>query len=154
MKILIAFLAGSVFSVGLMLSRMIDPARVVGFLDVAGHWDPALVFVMGGAILAAAPLFAWARARGKDIFGRPITLPARSGIDRRLLGGATLFGLGWGLSGICPGPVLVLLGTGDRGAAVFAVTMLIGIGLSRLTPAKRLAITQINASAAQPAVKS
>ena len=110
MKLLASAVFGLIFGLGLLISGMVDPAKVLGFLDVAGRWNPQLAFVMGGAVLTAWPAFHLARRRGQTLFGEPLTLPKRWPVDRRLVGGAALFGIGWGLVGVCPGPSIVLLG--------------------------------------------
>jgi uncharacterized membrane protein YedE/YeeE len=107
MQLLIGLIAGGVFGAGLVVSQMTDPARVLGFLDVFGHWDPRLAFVMLGAIGVHAPVVAWLRRRGRPVFGSSLHLPERTRIDRRLVIGAAIFGVGWGLAGYCPGPALV-----------------------------------------------
>jgi Predicted transporter component len=127
MKVLTAFVAGLLFGGGLLLSRMADPQVVLGFLDVAGHWNPALVFVMGGAILVGAPAFFLMRRRACTLAGEPVTLPDRTRIDGALVLGAAIFGLGWGMSGICPGPGLVLLGGLTVQAFTFVAAMLVGL---------------------------
>lgn len=133
-------LAGLLFGVGLTLSGMTDPAKVLGFLDVTRTWDLTLVFVMGGAVLVALPLFAWARRRGRSFSGETLVLPKRWPVDAPLLAGATIFGIGWGLSGLCPGPALVLAGGGSVTAIVFVAALALGWWLSaklreRLQPA-------------------
>ena len=137
MFVAIAFLAGLVFGIGLLLSGMADPAKVLGFLDLAGPWDPSLALVMAGAIAVAAGGFAVARRRAKSLLGAPIQLPTKRTIDRRLIVGSTLFGAGWGLAGFCPGPALVALGMGEAKAIVFVVAMLAGMGLFALIEARR-----------------
>ena len=129
MRPLSAFLAGLVFGIGLILSGMTDPAKVIGFLDIAGTWDPSLAFVMGGAILVAFFAFAFARGRVQTLLGHPLYLPQRRDIDARLVGGSVLFGIGWGLAGFCPGPAVVSFGSGQDKAAVFLVAMLAGMAL-------------------------
>lgn len=126
---LVSFVAGLVFGLGLILAGMADPAKVLGFLDLAGRWDPSLALVMGGAITAAMPAFAWARRQRQSLLRLPLQIPASRVIDGRLLGGSLLFGLGWGLVGICPGPALVLLGAGVPQGALFVVAMLAGMAL-------------------------
>ena len=121
-----AGLFGLLFGLGLVLSQMIDPARVIAFLDIAGAWNPVLAFVMGGAILVAAPAFALARRGGKALAGPRIELPDRRTLTPRLVGGAVLFGAGWGLSGICPGPGIVLAGTLSAHALVFVAAAVAG----------------------------
>jgi uncharacterized protein len=110
---LTALFAGSLFGSGLLLSRMFDPQRVLGFLDVAGHWNPALAFTMGGAILIAAPAFLYVRKLQSNLLGQATELPDRFKITGRLIAGSAIFGVGWGLSGICPGPSLLLLTGGS-----------------------------------------
>lgn len=122
-----ALLAGLLFGTGLIVSGMSDPARVLGFLDVAGAWNPSLAFVMGGAILVAAPAFAWARRHGRSWNGELIELPDRRLVTPRLVGGSVLFGLGWGLVGLCPGPALVVAAQGVPKAIVFLVALASGL---------------------------
>ncbi|MDR3504711.1 MAG: hypothetical protein P4L52_00530 [Acidocella sp.] len=129
MRALTAFAFGLLFGLGLLLSGMTDPDRVKAFLDVAGAWNPALALVMGGAIAVALPAFALARGNKNSLLGEAITLPANRRIDARLLTGAAIFGLGWGLAGICPGPGLVLAGHLAPGALVFVVALYLGTRL-------------------------
>jgi len=121
-KALVAALAGLVFGLGLMLSGMTSPAKVLGFLDVLGGWDPSLALVMAGAIAVGLPAFALARRRR-------VPLPETTTIDRRLVGGSMLFGIGWGLVGLCPGPALAVAGLGDAKALGFVAAMLTGMAL-------------------------
>jgi uncharacterized membrane protein YedE/YeeE len=137
MFVAIAFLAGLVFGIGLLLSGMADPAKVLGFLDLAGDWDPSLALVMAGAIAVAAAGFAVARRRAKSLLGAPIQLPAKRTVDRRLIVGSTMFGAGWGLAGFCPGPAFVALGMGEAKAIVFVLSMLTGMGLFVLFESRR-----------------
>jgi uncharacterized membrane protein YedE/YeeE len=127
MNALSAFAAGLVFGIGLILSGMTDPGKVIGFLDVAGRWDPSLAFVMGGAILVGFFAFRLAGARGKAFLGGAMHLPQRRDIDARLVAGSVVFGLGWGLAGFCPGPALVAFGAGIDQAALFVAAMLAGM---------------------------
>lgn len=115
------------FGVGLILSGMTDPGKVIGFLDLAGSWDPSLAFVMGGAILVGAFAFAFAQRRAHSFLGGAMHLPRNRDIDKRLLGGSLLFGIGWGLAGFCPGPALVSFASGVDPAAVFVAAMLGGM---------------------------
>jgi uncharacterized membrane protein YedE/YeeE len=131
---LTALLAGILFGSGLLLSRMCDPQRVLAFLDVAGRWNPALAFTMGGAIIVAAPAFLYVRRRRADLLGRITELPDRFNIDRRLIIGSAIFGLGWGLSGICPGPGLLLLTGGSVQSVVFVGGVITGFLALRLLP--------------------
>ena len=137
MTVLAAFAAGLVFGVGLIVSGMTDPGKVIGFLDVAGTWDPSLAFVMGGAILVGFFAFAFARRSAKTFLGHPLQLPQRRDLDARLIGGSVVFGIGWGLGGFCPGPALVAFGAGYDQATVFVIAMLAGmlayVGAERLT---------------------
>lgn len=132
MLVFAAFLSGLVFGLGLILSGMANPAKVLGFLDLAGAWDPSLALVMGGAIAAAVAPFAWARKRQKSLLGAPMQLPTSTRLDRRLVLGSLVFGVGWGLAGFCPGPALVGLGMGVPQAYVFVLAMLTGMGLFEL----------------------
>lgn len=122
-----AFLAGVVFGFGLLISGMANPAKVLGFLDLAGAWDPSLAFVMAGAVAVAAVAFALAGKRTAALLGSPMALSQNRDIDGRLVGGSLLFGVGWGLVGFCPGPALVALGTGQLKALVFVAAMLAGM---------------------------
>lgn len=124
-----SFLAGLVFGLGLLVSGMANPAKVQGFLDLAGAWDPSLAFVMAGAIAVAAVAFALAKKRTASYLGAAMKLPSSHDIDRRLVVGSVLFGIGWGVAGFCPGPGLVALGMGEIKAIVFVGAMLVGIGL-------------------------
>jgi uncharacterized membrane protein YedE/YeeE len=126
---LFSLLAGLVFGIGLIVSGMANPAKVLGFLDLTGSWDPSLAFVMAGAIAVGAVAFAVARRRASSFLGLPMKLPTADKIDRRLIVGGLLFGIGWGLAGFCPGPALVALGMGQPKAVVFVMAMLAGMGL-------------------------
>jgi uncharacterized membrane protein YedE/YeeE len=130
MRIVAALLAGVLFGAGLVISGMTDPNNVLSFLDVAGNWNSSLAFVMAGAIAVAAPAFAYARRKKTAVLGEAIVLPAGSPVDLPLILGAALFGAGWGLSGICPGPAVVLLSTLQVKAVVFFAAVLAGIGLA------------------------
>ena len=132
MKVLTAAFFGGLFGLGLIVSGMTDPARVLGFLDVAGDWNPALAFVMGGAVLTALPAFAIARRRRVSLLGDAVEPPDRRIINARLLIGAAVFGVGWGLVGICPGPGLVLLGQNPLRAGVFVAAIAVGALVARL----------------------
>ena len=132
-SILTAFGFGLLFGAGLVISGMTNPDRIKSFLDVAGQWNPALALVMGGAVIAAAPAFYLARSRKQAVLGDAIAIPDSKVIDAKLLLGAAIFGIGWGISGICPGPALVLCGYGARGAIVFVAALIAGIWLVDLT---------------------
>lgn len=132
-----AAIFGLIFGFGLIISHMVDPARVAGFLDVAGAWNPALAFVMGGAVVVAAPAFWLARRRKSALLGTDFNLPDRTNFTWPLVVGAALFGLGWGLSGICPGPSLVLLASLTPQALVFVAALVAGIFLADKVKARR-----------------
>jgi uncharacterized membrane protein YedE/YeeE len=121
------FLVGLLFGTGLILSGMTDPGKVLGFLDLAGSWDPSLALVMGGAIMVAIFAFAVARKRTTTFLGGTMHLPTARDIDKRLLVGGLVFGAGWGLAGFCPGPAIVSLGAGQPKAAAFVLAMLAGM---------------------------
>ena len=125
-------LFGLSFGFGLLLSHMVDPARVAAFLDFTGNWNPALAFVMGGAIVVAAPAFAYARHRRHALIGVAFDLPDRFSVTPRLVLGAALFGIGWGLSGICPGPGIVLAGSLNGLSLAFVGSAVVGSLLSDL----------------------
>ena len=129
MQVLMALLIGLVFGVGLIMSGMTDPSKVIGFLDLAGKWDPSLAFVMGGAILVGVFAFRLAATRLQAILGGPIRLPTARQIDRRLVLGGLAFGVGWGLAGYCPGPALAALATGGSKPLIFTVAMLAGMAV-------------------------
>lgn len=127
MHTLFALLAGLTFGIGLIVAGMADPAKVIAFLDLAGNWDPSLALVMGGAIAVGIAAFTLARKRTVSLLGLSIQIPTKRDLDRRLVIGGALFGIGWGLAGICPGPALVLLGSGAPEALVFIPAMLAGM---------------------------
>jgi len=124
-----AYVAGLIFGLGLIVSGMANPAKVIAFLDLAGAWDPSLALVMAGAIGVALLAFAIAKRRRQSFLGQAILLPTARGIDRRLIIGSVLFGIGWGIAGICPGPALVLLGAGQAKGVWFVLAMLAGMGI-------------------------
>ena len=132
MPVFTAALAGLVFGLGLILSGMADPRKVLGFLDLAGPWDPSLALVMLGAIAVGVVGFAMARRRSTSLLSLPMILPTTRSIDQRLVGGSLLFGIGWGIAGFCPGPALVALGMGEIKAALFVVAMLLGMAVFEL----------------------
>lgn len=127
MLIIVEFVAGLVFGAGLVVSRMANPAKVLGFLDLAGRWDPSLLLVMGGAILVGLVAFGVARTRSTSLLGEPMRLPEATRIDVRLVTGALLFGAGWGVAGFCPGPALVASAAGSVKAIIFTLAMLAGM---------------------------
>ena len=122
-------LSGGLFGAGLALGGMTDPARVRGFLDLFGNWDPTLAFVMGGAVLVMAIAWRIQPRMAQPLFGLKFAIPDRSDLTPKLIGGSALFGIGWGLSGYWPGPAVVATAGGMGQAAVFLVTMLVGFGL-------------------------
>ncbi|HKU85934.1 MAG TPA: DUF6691 family protein [Casimicrobiaceae bacterium] len=132
-----AFVSALVFGLGLIVSGMFNPSKVLGFLDVAGAWDPSLAFVMAGAVTVAAVAFRFAARRKVSLLGAPMQFPAGRRIDRRLIVGSTLFGVGWGIAGFCPGPALVALGMGENKALVFTIAMLAGMGAFALLERRR-----------------
>jgi uncharacterized membrane protein YedE/YeeE len=127
MKPIINVVIGVIFGIGLIVSGMADPAKVLNFLDVAGTWDPSLAFVMAGAIAVAAPGYALVLRRAAPLQDTVFSLPATSPVDGRLIAGAAVFGLGWGLVGLCPGPAIVSLTIGSPGIFAFVGAMLAGI---------------------------
>lgn len=137
MQRLTEFAVGLLFGLGLILSGMTDPGKVLGFLDLFGAWDPSLAFVMGGAILVGVGAFAVAKRRTTSFLGGAMHLPQRRDIDRRLVVGSLTFGVGWGLAGFCPGPALVSLGALQPKAVVFVLAMLAGMALYEFAQAAR-----------------
>lgn len=128
MKVLLtATLSGCLFGAGLALSGMMNPAKVIGFLDLFGAWDPSLAFVMGGALIVMAIGYQISRKRARPVFDSTFHTPTGTAIDRRLILGAVLFGLGWGIAGFCPGPALAALVTGSQDILIFAAAMMLGI---------------------------
>jgi len=127
---LTSLFSGTLFGAGLAVSQMTNPAKVIAFLDVAGSWDPSLAFVMGVAVLVSAVAFQIARIRSASA-GR-LAPPGSAGIDARLLAGAAIFGLGWGLAGFCPGPAVASLVTGSSKVVLFICCMIVGMGLYKL----------------------
>lgn len=131
MKNIFAFIFGGLFSVGLMLSGMSNPAKVIGFLDIFGQWDPSLAFVMIGAIVVAFIPFQKAIRNPVTVFNEVIELPKNTQLDTKLVAGAFIFGIGWGIAGICPAPVFTLIGLGHYQALYFIVAMLFGVLIHR-----------------------
>jgi len=127
MLVIMAFLCGLIFGAGLLISGLANPEKVLGFLDLSQAWDPSLAFVMIGAIAVGIIGFALVKGRKKAFCGVPILLPENNTVDRTLVVGAVLFGLGWGLAGICPGPSLILLGAGIGKGLLFVLSMLAGM---------------------------
>ncbi|QAZ40541.1 hypothetical protein C1M51_14520 [Methylibium sp. Pch-M] len=137
MLIFTSLLAGLLFGLGLIVAGMTNPAKVIGFLNLAGPWDPSLAFVMAGAIAVGTVAFLVARRRAVSLLGTAMQLPTTRDIDRRLVLGSLVFGVGWGLAGFCPGPGLVALGMGEFKALVFVAAMLVGMGAFELLERRR-----------------
>jgi uncharacterized membrane protein YedE/YeeE len=137
MLVIASLLAGLVFGLGLILSGMANPAKVLGFLDLAGPWDPSLALVMAGAIAVGLVAFLVAGNRTVSLLGAEMKLPTARHIDRRLVVGSLVFGIGWGIAGFCPGPGLVALGMGEAKAAAFVAAMLLGMGIFELAERRR-----------------
>jgi uncharacterized membrane protein YedE/YeeE len=131
LRVLAALLSGAIFSLGLAVSGMMNPAKVIGFLDVTGDWDPTLAFVMGSALLVAVPAFRVIPRRQRPVLDDGFVLPRKSAVDGRLVGGATLFGVGWGMVGFCPGPAVAVLATGLTPVFVFVAAMVSGMAIHK-----------------------
>ncbi len=129
-----ALVSGLLFGLGLAVSHMVDPAKVLGFLDIAGNWDPSLAFVMGGALLVTVVAFPQVLGRGKPLQAASFVAPVKSAVDRRLVAGAATFGIGWGLVGLCPGPAIASLAFLRLESVVFLVAMVGGVALSKAFP--------------------
>ncbi|KQQ18464.1 DUF6691 family protein [Methylorubrum extorquens] len=129
-----AFVVGLLFGLGLLVSGMANPAKVLAFLDLTGRWDPSLAFVMAGAVAVSAAGTFVARRRGRPLLASRLEIPTRRDLDPRLLAGAAVFGVGWGLVGLCPGPALTLLTVAPAPAATFVAAMVVGMLLFRLVP--------------------
>lgn len=143
---LTAALAGVVFGVGLALAQMVDPRKVLAFLDLAGAWDASLLFVLGGAVLVAAAGFRLVLKRAGPAFGDRFHISSWTAIDRPLIVGSTLFGIGWGLAGYCPGPAIASLGFGNPEALWFVPAMVAGAGLQRWQARRRAALSAAQAA--------
>ncbi len=139
MLVVTSFLSGLLFGIGLLVSGMADPAKVLGFLDLFGRWDPSLALVMGGAVAVGMAAFFVAGRRARSLLGAPMQLPTARRIDRRLLVGSLVFGAGWGLAGFCPGPGLVALGMGQGKAMAFVAAMLVGMAVFEWVERRRRA---------------
>lgn len=133
--IIVSFLSGVLFAIGIGIGGMTQPGKVVGFLDFAGNWDPSLAFVMIGAVAVNAVLYRMIRARRAPMFTQTFSLPTRKDVDRRLIIGASIFGLGWGLAGYCPAPGLTSIVSGQWSPLVFSIGMLAGMLLYNFTEA-------------------
>ncbi len=132
---IVSLASGILFGAGLAISGMVDPARIRAFLDVAGRWDPTLAFVMGGGLIPMAAAWAIVRRWSRPIVADAFHLPATTPIDGRLITGAALFGVGWGLAGVCPGPGIAALAVAPVPALVFCAALAVGFALFRLFPA-------------------
>jgi uncharacterized membrane protein YedE/YeeE len=133
MYILVGIFTGVLFSIGLSVSGMVNPNKVLGFLDIAGQWDPALIFVMAGGVLVNSILFKFILKRKNPLFGQSFSLPTSKDIDKRLIIGSALFGIGWGIGGICPGPGLANLFTLNPKVVVFVVFLVLGMFVFKWT---------------------
>ena len=138
--IVTAFVSGTLFGLGLSVSRMIDPSKVLGFLDVAGAWDASLALVMAGALLVMAPAYRFVRGRRRPLAAETFHIPGRRDIDAPLILGAVVFGVGWGLVGLCPGPAISGLTLGRHEVLVFVLAMLAGMAAQRYTPSRTTAV--------------
>ena len=127
LRMLINLFGGTLFGLGLTVSGMVNPQKVIGFLDVAGDWDPTLAFVMGGALLVAIPAFRLILRRSHPVLAEEFELPTKKDVDGPLLGGAALFGIGWGLAGFCPGPAVTALASGLLPVFAFVAAMVVGM---------------------------
>jgi uncharacterized protein len=148
LRTLAAFGCGLVFGVGLAVSGMMNPAKVIGFLDVAGNWDPTLVFVMGGALLVTMPAYRVILARRRPVLANGFSLPTKKSLDAPLIWGSALFGVGWGLVGFCPGPALAAIGTRLPAVLEFVAAMVTGIALHAWISGERPARTSASSEAA------
>jgi hypothetical protein len=131
MQLATTFLSGLLFGLGLVVSGLINPAKVLNFLDIAGSWDPSLALTMGAAVLATAAGYRLAFAKVAPAFAGAFQLPTAAAIDARLISGSALFGIGWGLVGYCPGPAIAALSSGSTSTALFVAAMLAGMALAR-----------------------
>jgi hypothetical protein len=132
-----AFVSGLVFGAGLIISQMSNPAKVIGFLDIAGNWDPSLAFVMAGALVVVGAAYWSSATRGAPLFAPRFPPPSGSEVDRPLVAGSLVFGVGWGLSGFCPGPAVVSSAFGDWRVWVFVAAMIVGMLLYRFRPGRQ-----------------
>jgi uncharacterized membrane protein YedE/YeeE len=142
-----AFACGLVFGIGLLVSGMADPAKVIAFLDVTGRFDPTLLVVMASALIVSAMAYALAKRREASYMGRAFNVPVSRTIDRRLVAGALVFGIGWGIAGVCPGPGFVVLGAGRLEGVVFVAAMLAGMGVFELLERRHVPSASASAKA-------
>lgn len=131
MKLPAAYLIGLIFGLGISMSGMANPAKVLNFFDLAGSWDPSLAFVMGGAVVITFFGYRWVLSRSQPLFDTSFALPTRTDIDLRLISGSLIFGIGWGIAGFCPGGALPVLGTGNSTVLLFVAALITGIYLTR-----------------------
>lgn len=136
-QIISALFVGLIFGLGLILGGMTEPAKVIGFLDLGGQWDPSLAFVMGGAMAVAAFAFRLAGTRTQSLLGAPMQIPKVTRVDLPLIAGSLFFGIGWGLAGFCPGPAIVAFGSGRAEPALFVLAMLVGMAMHEYRPWRR-----------------
>ena len=129
MSIVFSFITGLVFGFGLIISQMMSPVKVQSFLDVFGRWDPSLLLVMAAAVVVTGVAVLFSKKRTVSLLGTPMIRPTARDVDRRLVGGSVVFGIGWGLAGFCPGPALVALGTGHVKAFIFVIAMIAGMAI-------------------------
>jgi uncharacterized protein len=129
LKTVVNFFAGALFGLGLTVSGMVDPAKIIGFLDFAGDWDPTLAFVMGGALLITIPAFRLILKRPRPVLADEFDLPTKKDVGSRLLAGSALFGIGWGLAGFCPGPAVTALASGLAPVFAFVAAMVAGMAV-------------------------
>jgi len=139
MNALASLFAGLLFGIGLVISGMTNPAKIIGFLDVTGKWDPSLGFVMAGALLVGTVAFRFANKRQRAMLGNPMNIPTKRDIDRRLVLGNLTFGIGWGLAGYCPGPAVASLASGGAKPWLFFIAMLAGMAVFELIEKRRVA---------------
>lgn len=137
MRLLAAYIAGTIFGVGIALSGMANPAKVLNFFDIFGTWDPSLAFVMGGALITTAVGYRLVFGRERPLFGKEFLIPQRRDLDLPLIGGSAVFGVGWGIAGFCPGGALPALGTGRWEVFAFTAALLVGIVIARLIQTTR-----------------
>ena len=129
LKMLVNLFAGTLFGLGLSISGMVNPQKIIGFLDFAGNWDPTLVFVFGGALFVAIPAFCLILRRPRPVLADEFDLPTKKDVDARLLAGSAIFGIGWGLAGFCPGPAVTALASGLLPVFLFVAAMVMGMAL-------------------------
>jgi hypothetical protein len=152
-RLLVALVSGSLFGLGLALSGMMDPRKVLGFLDIAGAWDPSLALVLAGAVCVSAMGYVLKTRMARPMLAPRFQVPTARRVEGRLLGGAVLFGIGWGLSGLCPGPALSGLVLGLPGMAIFVAAMAVGMALhhasARRSPGERISVSEITTGQAR-----